>query len=113
MQRLEKGTTFTIQRIGEHQLNRKALLHEGAHEVTSDGRLRLVGVVGFQTAVGLEDLEEQGKGDRVEYAVGIHRDEAGLDCAEIADVLTGYVVGDGAVLLVTGFVDAQHKRPTA
>ncbi len=71
----------------------------------------MVGVVRFKAAVGLEDLEEQGKCHHGQYAVGIHGDELRRDYLEIAGVLSRSVVGHAPVLLVAGLVDAQDKLP--
>lgn len=109
----DEWTAFAIQRIGEDDINGKALLHELADEVARNRRFTRVRVIGLEATIGLEDVEQQGKGDRVEYAVGIDRDEARLNRTEIPDVLAGDIVRRRAIFLVAGFVKAKDKRSAA
>lgn len=67
----ERPALDTIQRVREDKVNGKALVDEAAHEITSDARLTLIGVIRFEAAVRLEDLKQQRKRHIVEHPIGV------------------------------------------
>jgi hypothetical protein len=67
---LDERTTLTVEGISEDKFDREALLDECTDKVAGDARLTLIGIIRFEPPVGLEDLEEEGKGDRVKDTVG-------------------------------------------
>lgn len=113
LQGSQKRATLAIKSVCQDQLDLEALGDQTTHEVDGDGGLSLVDITGFETALRLEDLEQEREGDVVENAIGADRDDAVVDRAEVADVLTGGIVGGLTLLEVARFIDDEDERAVA
>src|SRR5512142_484240 len=109
LQCTDKITAFSIQAIGQYDLKMKIPLLQFLDEFHCQLRFRLVRLTWLQAGPGFVDLEEQGKGDLIQDAIGIDGHDAILELAQIANVLMGHVIGAVAFLAVTRLIDAQHE----
>ena len=88
----------------------KALGRQFLDQLHRQLRLALVDVARLEAALRFEEAEGEGKGDGVEHAIGVDRDDAVGQRMDIADVLVRGVVGRLALLAVARLVDAEDER---
>ena len=103
MQSRDEVVALTIQAVGKHDREAKALRGQLLDELDGQLWLALVDIAWLEAAAWLVEAEGQRKGHRIKDAVGIDGYDAVGQRVHVADVLAGGVVGGLAFLAIAWF----------
>src|SRR6266566_7414571 len=89
LQFTDKIAALPRQAVCQHNLEAKAPLVQLLYELHCQGRLGLISIAWLEPGPGLEDLEQQRKGDLIQDAIRVDGHNTILELAQVANVLMG------------------------
>ena len=110
LQFADKIAALPIQAVCQYDLEAEAPVLQLLDNLHRQCWLRLIGITWLEPGPGFEDLEEQGKGDLIQDAIGVDGHNAILELTQIANLLMGHVIGGVAFLAVTRLINAPEER---